>query len=294
MGCLPGDDCLNDEKFVKQVNITKSFCMDRTEVTRGAYKINGSKVRSLGLTVNRCNLFNPEWLSGLCINKISENQMKETELLLNDFIYKVNNKITESELDLINSINNTQNKQIRLDVYREDKLLVFMVETILDEPSDIVCEDCPVELVTWFNAKDYCVKLGKRLPTEAEWEYAARAGTETRNYWGKTKPSSANDYAWYDENTGHWNPVGQKIANGYGLYDMLGSVKEWVMDCYDDRWYNKMANYDPLNNSENCETRVLRGGSVGTDARNLRIYSRYAELPGYRTYANGFRCAKDI
>jgi formylglycine-generating enzyme required for sulfatase activity len=89
----------------------------------------------------------------------------------------------------------------------------------------------PVHSTTWDDALSYCQTVGMRLPTEAEWEYAARAGTTTPRY-GELK-----DIAWYCENSGQQvHPVGEKIPNAWGFYDMLGNVAEWVADWYADRY----------------------------------------------------------
>src|SRR3989338_5443550 len=95
------------------------------------------------------------------------------------------------------------------------------------------CPDCPVEKVTWFEAKEYCGKVGKRLPTEWEWEKAAKAGTTTTYYWGESE-SMMGDYAWYESNSGSkTHPVGQKKPNNYGLYDMAGNVWGGAATDYD-------------------------------------------------------------
>ena len=152
--------------------------------------------------------------------------------------------------------------------------------------------DCPVEQVSWNDAKAYCEKVGKRLPTEAEWEYAARGGSSTAYYWGKSIDGA---YAWYSDNSGSkTHAVGQKKANGFGLYDMAGNVWEWVADCYDSDWYSKMPATNPVNTCTGSGNRVLRGGSWNYYAWSTRVSYRLRNLPDYRYDYVGFRCAQDF
>ncbi|MFA6033992.1 MAG: SUMF1/EgtB/PvdO family nonheme iron enzyme, partial [Myxococcota bacterium] len=128
--------------------------------------------------------------------------------------------------------------------------------------------NCPVESVDWTQAKSFCEKVGGRLPTEAEWEHAARAGTTTKFYCGDgSEVGCPADYLWYSGNSGsQTHPVRQKKANAWGLYDMLGNIIEWVEDDWHDN-YNISTTpprpddgsawvYDPRGSG-----RAFRGGS---------------------------------
>jgi len=156
--------------------------------------------------------------------------------------------------------------------------------------------DHPVANVSWHDAESFCRWLSQRtggdvrLPTEAEWEYAARAGTQPAIYAPKLE-----DIAWYAGNSGgHAHPVGEKQPNAWGLYDMLGNVWEWCADWYDSTYGVGTAAgtvVDPTGPTEGTN-RVLRGGSWLYDARDVRAASRFAHGPGIRNSALGFRLSR--
>jgi formylglycine-generating enzyme required for sulfatase activity len=154
----------------------------------------------------------------------------------------------------------------------------------------------PVETVSWDDAQNFLQRLsakeGKsyRLPTEAEWEYAARAGTTTAYCFGDDV-SLLREYGWYTENSGgRTRAVGQLEANVWGLHDMHGNVWEWVQDWYADNYYQQSGIIDPKG-AEEGKYRVVRGGSWRDDARYLRVSARGRNEPGYRLDTLGFRCA---
>lgn len=156
------------------------------------------------------------------------------------------------------------------------------------------CPSCPVENVTWQEAKDFCQAIGGDLPTEAMWEYAARAGTTTRFYCGHDS-SCLDDVAWYSSNSGSMtHPVAQKFPNNYGLYDMHGNVSEWVNDFYDEFYYDNCPFFNPQGPLLG-EYRIMRGGGFFCPCgiAPLRVSYRYSHRLGdIVQWDIGFRCIR--
>ncbi|KAF0159731.1 MAG: hypothetical protein FD159_229 [Syntrophaceae bacterium] len=158
-------------------------------------------------------------------------------------------------------------------------------------------DNCPVEMVSWNDVQTFVEKLNRnsgkryRLPTEAEWEYAARSGGKSEKWPGTSSESSLGDYAWYSSNSGSkTHPVGQKQPNGLGLHDMSGNVWEWCSDWYGNKYYNQSPRDNPAGPSSGS-LRVQRGGSWGNFAASTRAADRYRVKPGVRYCDLGFRLA---
>ena len=170
-------------------------------------------------------------------------------------------------------------------------------EVMGNNPSRFKCDNCPVENVSWDNVQDFIRKLNTktgnnyRLLTEAEWEYAARGGDQSRGYI-YSGSNTIGDVAWYNGNSGSkTHAAGTKKANELGIYDMSGNVWEWCSDWYGADYYGK----SPTNNPAGPTTgsgRVLRGGSWGSFATHCRVADRHWCNPDNRSNNLGFRLAR--
>ncbi|MCK4667514.1 formylglycine-generating enzyme family protein [Candidatus Dependentiae bacterium] len=155
-------------------------------------------------------------------------------------------------------------------------------------------DNYPVVHITWYGAVQYCkwlsdkTGLNFRLPTEAEWEYACRAGSDGRCCFGNDR-SQLSNYAWYNKNSGdHTHPVGAKQPNQWGLYDMHGNVREWCSDWFGSNYYNSSPSRNPKGPSSGSD-RVNRGGSFFDSAFYLRSSVRDRFKPDFDWYLIGFR-----
>lgn len=153
------------------------------------------------------------------------------------------------------------------------------------------CADCPVVGVTFWDASNFCQRVGGRLPTEAEWEYAARCGTSTIYECGDSS-DCLDDIAWFDcLAVCIKHKVKSKSANACGLYDMTGNAGEWVGDWYASDYYSVSPEVDPGGPEEGTQ-RVVRGGSFRCPAFFLRVSYRGRLEPSTYSDDLGFRCCK--
>jgi formylglycine-generating enzyme required for sulfatase activity len=209
---------------------------------------------------------------------------------------------------------------VSIDAFLMDKYEVTQAEfdrLELPNPSHFKGSRLPVEMVSWTQAAVYCnarsraegLRLcyneasaacdfradGYRLPTEAEWEYACRAGTAGDYYCGDGR--RLGEHAWFADNAGRkTHPVGHKKPNPWGLYDMYGNVAEWCNDAYDKNYYQKSPAQNPRGPAGGRKY-VLRGGAWDSKADSLRSSHRVGETPGFQDAcfardAIGFRCVR--
>lgn len=156
----------------------------------------------------------------------------------------------------------------------------------------------PVDQITWEQAQEFVGRVNKlegsnkyRLPSEAEWEYAARAGATTAFPLGD-EPAGLEDFAWFGQQGGvGTRPVGQRRPNAFGLYDMLGNVWEWVQDCWNPDYAGVPQDARPHLNGD-CSVRVLRGGGWSSEAAYVRFAVRGTYAPDLNDVTNGFRLAR--
>ena len=189
-------------------------------------------------------------------------------------------------------------------------------DIIGSNPSDFSGTKLPVEYVTWYDAVKYCNELsdaaglthcynestwacdftanGFRLPTEAEWEFACRAGTETKYYTGSSD-SDLGRGGWYFNNWGDANrkthQAGEKEANAWGLYDMHGNVWEWCNDWHSIGYYDSSPSADPVGPTSGS-SRVKRGGGWNSKASDCRSANRFGNPPSIRSNILGFRVVR--
>ncbi|MBF0466558.1 MAG: formylglycine-generating enzyme family protein [Nitrospirae bacterium] len=156
-------------------------------------------------------------------------------------------------------------------------------------------DNYPIETVSWTDVKEFINKLNERtgkkyrLPTEAKWEYAARSGGKKEKWAGTNDDTKLCNYAWYNGNSnGETHPVGQKLPNALGLFDMSGNVWEWLEDVYDEDAYTKHSLDNPIYTG-GSSNRVIRGGSWNRNPQYARCYSRRFNSTDYRSYNIGFR-----
>ena len=204
-------------------------------------------------------------------------------------------------------------QRIYLDAFLIDKhevtnqqYLAFVTATGHKEPFNVYgdgslfnvpgIDTLPVVQITWHDAADYCQWVGKRLPTEAEWEKAAR-GTDGRNYpWGDSQPSPGSvnfKRDWADTRT--LLPAGSLPdgASPYGVQDMSGNAREWVQDWYAKDYYQTASTHNPKG-PETGLLKVIRGGSWHSSASDIRTGARGKGGFALKTHGTGFRCAKDV
>ncbi len=167
-------------------------------------------------------------------------------------------------------------------------------------PGYAVTDDFPVATVTWRDAVAYCEWLSQqegvkyRLPTEAEWEFACRAGSTTLYFFGDDH-APLGQYAWYSRNNnGASHPVGTKLPNPFGLYDIYGNLSEWCQDLWQEDWSARVSGRDPLGPTVGNDRVTRGGGSTNASETRCRSAFRAFDTPLYRANHNGFRVVREV
>ncbi|MHC4208007.1 MAG: formylglycine-generating enzyme family protein, partial [Planctomycetota bacterium] len=189
-------------------------------------------------------------------------------------------------------------REVKLDGFEIGAMPVTQAQYLAimgENPSLFTGDDLPVESVSWKDAMDFCRKLSKKtgrqytLPSEAQWEYACRAGSSGRYGFGDDA-SQLDQYAWYTTNSkDSTHPVGRKKPNDWGLYDMHGNVWEWCLDHSHDNYDGAPCDGSAWQDLDAVSPRVFRGSSWSDSAESCRCSSRSGSYPGYRGENVGFR-----
>ncbi len=187
--------------------------------------------------------------------------------------------------------------EVKLDEFYMSKYPITQAQfqaVIGSNPSTFLGDNNPVDCVSWYLAQEFCERLslttGKKyqLPTEAQWEYACKAGTETKWHFGDDK-AELLDYAWYGENSGSkTHPVGLKKANLWGLHDMHGNVWEWCLDNFSADYRNTPEDGSAYLDTES-KNKILRGGSWYVNSNGCRSAGRFNRDARLAFNGNGFR-----
>ena len=216
-------------------------------------------------------------------------RMSETEVTIGQFRkFSASGYLTEAELAA--SFDTTDDS-------KEQGAPTKQVQTFL-APGFPINDDHPASSITWNDATAFCRWLSDegnttyRLPTEAEWEYACRAGTTTQYYFGDDYHDLAG-YCWYNRNTGTPHPVGQLLPNNFGLFEMHGNMWEWCSDYWNEHYYQESSLSDPTGPANGLQ-RVVRGGTFAYNASNARSASRGFNAPSTRYYGFGFRVVAEL
>ena len=258
MGKSRGDDEANkDELPAHEVKLTKAFYLGRYEVTQQQYA-------------------------------------RVTKLVPSDFCHPAKPTVPTLEALMADGAIKSQAEREVSEAKEKWKAWVATQQQSASPASDAKGKEWPVETVSWDDCAAFCKKAGFRLPTEAEWEYACRAGTGTPRY------GELDAIAWCRENSNdETHAVGTKQANALGLHDMLGNLSEWVNDW--DGSYSEDAQTNPQGPSSDSirvlradeHLRVLRGGSWFYNSNGCRASDRsFSNLPRYSNYSIGFRVAR--
>ena len=235
----------------------------------------------------------------------AEKKRKEEEAKKADPFHDLMVLIKGGAFDMGDNRGNSNEKPVHRVVLNDFQLCKYPVtqaqwkQIMGDNPSSFKGDDLPVESVSWNDAQEFIEKLNEmtgqkyRLPTEAEWEYAARGGNQSKGF-VYAGSNDIDEVAWHYGNSGNkTHPVGQKKPNELGLFDMSGNVWEWCRDWYAGDYYAKSPEKNPAG-PDSGSYRVIRGGSWSIDADGCRVANRDFLGPVNRIVLVGFRPARTV
>jgi formylglycine-generating enzyme required for sulfatase activity len=168
-----------------------------------------------------------------------------------------------------------------------------------NNPSKVKGNNLPVEMISWIDSENFAKKLSEitgkkyRLPTESEWEYAARAGSTSIYPWGDNELELL-DHAWFSPKINETRPVGLKRANAFGLYDMIGNVEEWTLDCEHKNYIGAPSDGKAWIGNGDCSIRMLRGGYWDDPSLNARTATRNSQNRKVKSQFIGFRIVREL
>ncbi|MCF6365064.1 MAG: formylglycine-generating enzyme family protein [Bacteroidales bacterium] len=230
-------------------------------------------------------------------NNYDEDEKNGKKIKISDFFISKFEISNRQYCDFLNSAKINSNKlpsYIKISKNRKDNIAIFKEDGIFYVKDGL--EDYPVVFVSWFGANAFCDFYNLRLPTEAEWEFAAKS--KKHSVFKKCKifsgSNNVDEVGWYKNNSGNKvHKQGLKKANKFGLFDMSGNVDEWCEDWYVADYYNNMPSENP-SGPKKANFKVYRGGSWYNTEKMLRVTNRRAANPVSRKATIGFRVVKDI
>lgn len=224
-------------------------------------------------------------------NNWSNDEQPVHDVTLSSFYMDIYEVTNEQFCKFINENGNkTEGDGKWIDVGDEDCKIVKKDDKFILVPG---YEKHPVLELSWYGAQAYAKWVGKRLPTEAEWEYAARGGNKSQSY-KFAGSNSSDEVAWFSGNSNNdTHQVGTKNPNELGIYDMSGNVWEWCIDWFQEDYYKRSAKTNPQG-PESGKYRVLRGGAWVSIEQQIKTTSRDFGFRNDAFNLNGFRCVKDV